>query len=123
MSDVPNVTRQEVAVRPRHRFFLEGPFHSQKAASKLLNNAFYAYLTLINQAVGWVRPQPHSRIGVVVGTVALWAKRCRSFTVVVAVECPVMVEVGEESFGDRVRAHPEEVYGAIGRWWRNARSD
>ena len=57
MSDVPNVTRQEVTVRARHRFFLEGPFHGQKAPSKLLNDASYAYLTLINQAVGWVRPQ------------------------------------------------------------------
>jgi hypothetical protein len=42
--DVPNVTRQKVAVRSRHRFFLEGPFHGQKAASKLLNDAFYATL-------------------------------------------------------------------------------
>jgi hypothetical protein len=42
--DVPNVTRQKVAVRSRHRFFLEGPFHGQKAASKLLNDPFYATL-------------------------------------------------------------------------------
>jgi hypothetical protein len=35
-------------------FFLEGPFHGQKAPSKLLNDAFDAYLTLVNQAVGWV---------------------------------------------------------------------
>jgi hypothetical protein len=40
MGDVPNVTRQEVTVRARHRFFLEGPFHGQKAASKLLNDPF-----------------------------------------------------------------------------------
>jgi hypothetical protein len=44
MTDVPNVTRQEVTVRARHRFFLEGPFHGQKAASKLLNDPFYATL-------------------------------------------------------------------------------
>jgi hypothetical protein len=42
--DVPNVTRQKVAVRSRHRSFLEGPFHGQKAASKLLNDPFYATL-------------------------------------------------------------------------------
>ena len=54
--NVPNATRQEVTVRARHRFFLEGPFHVQKVRSKLLNDAFYAYLTAINQAVGWVRP-------------------------------------------------------------------
>jgi hypothetical protein len=30
--DVPNVTRQEVTVRARHRFSLEGPFHGQKAS-------------------------------------------------------------------------------------------
>ena len=56
MGHVPDVAWQEMAVRARHRFFLEGPFHGQKAASKLLNDAFYAYLTLINQAVAWVRP-------------------------------------------------------------------
>jgi hypothetical protein len=44
MTDVPNVTREEVTVRARHRFFLEGPFHGQKAASKLLNDPFYATL-------------------------------------------------------------------------------
>jgi hypothetical protein len=53
--DVPNVTRLEVTVRARHRSFLEGTFHGQKAASKLLNDAFYAYLKLINQGVGRVR--------------------------------------------------------------------
>jgi hypothetical protein len=26
----------------RHRFFLESPFHGEKAASKLLNDPFYA---------------------------------------------------------------------------------
>jgi hypothetical protein len=60
--DVPNVTRQEVTVRARHRFFLEGHFHGPKAASKLLNDAFYACLELINQAVGWVRPQTPSKL-------------------------------------------------------------
>ena len=39
-----------------HRFFLEGPSNGQKAASKVLNDAFYACLELINQAVGWVQP-------------------------------------------------------------------
>jgi hypothetical protein len=51
------VPQQEIVVAGQHRFFLEGPFHGQKAASKLLNDAFYAYLTLVNQAVGWVRPR------------------------------------------------------------------
>jgi hypothetical protein len=45
MSDVPNVTREEVTVRARHRIFLEGSFSRQKAASKLLNDAFYALLS------------------------------------------------------------------------------
>ena len=31
MIDVPDISRQEVTVRARHRFFLEGPFHGQKA--------------------------------------------------------------------------------------------
>jgi hypothetical protein len=30
------------SVGARHRSFLEGPFHGQKAAPKLLNNALYA---------------------------------------------------------------------------------
>jgi len=30
VSDVPDLTRQEVTVRARQRFFLEGPFHGQK---------------------------------------------------------------------------------------------
>jgi hypothetical protein len=59
--DVPNVTREEVTIRARHRFFLEGSFYGQKAASKLLNDAFYAYLKLINQAVGGVRPTAPER--------------------------------------------------------------
>jgi hypothetical protein len=51
MTEMPNVTRQEVTVRARHRFFLEGPFYRQKAASKFLNDPFYAYLTLSNQEI------------------------------------------------------------------------
>jgi hypothetical protein len=56
MSDVPDMAWQKMTVRARHRFLLEGPFHGQKAAFKLFNDAFYPYFTLINQAVGWVRP-------------------------------------------------------------------
>jgi hypothetical protein len=41
--DVPDMTRQEVTVCARHRF-LRGAFSSQKLASKLLIDAFYATL-------------------------------------------------------------------------------
>jgi hypothetical protein len=80
MSNVPDVTREEITVRARHRFFLEGPFQVQKASrihsdnglndlnvAKRLNDwngfqlrpndAFLGYLTLANQAVGSVRPE------------------------------------------------------------------
>jgi|SRR5215468_1027599 len=30
MSDVPDVSGQEIAIGARHRFFLEGPFHDQE---------------------------------------------------------------------------------------------
>jgi hypothetical protein len=54
--NVWNVARIVNGGSGAHRFFLEGPFHGQKAPSKLLNDAVYAYLTLIDQAVGGVRP-------------------------------------------------------------------
>jgi hypothetical protein len=49
--------RLEQPVQVAASILLRSSFHGQKAASKLLNDAFYAYLRLINQAVGWVRPQ------------------------------------------------------------------
>src|SRR4029453_730520 len=60
--DVPNVTRQKVAVRSRHRFFLEGPFHGQKAASKLLNDPFM--LPYVDKSRSWLGPtRQHGCIG------------------------------------------------------------
>ena len=44
VSDVPDITRQEVTVRARHRSFLEIAFRRQKATSKSLDDAFYAIL-------------------------------------------------------------------------------
>ena len=41
MSDVPDVTWQEIAVDAQHRVSLEATFRRQKAVSKLLNDAFY----------------------------------------------------------------------------------
>jgi hypothetical protein len=46
MRDVPDVSRQEVAVRAWHPVSLEGTFRPQKRASKLLSGAFYANLKL-----------------------------------------------------------------------------
>jgi len=43
-------------VGARHRVSLEIAFRRQKAAAKLLNDAFYAYLMLLNQDVALVRP-------------------------------------------------------------------
>ena len=40
--DVPDVSRQEVAVGSRHRLFLEGSFEGKNWPSKLLIDAFYA---------------------------------------------------------------------------------
>ena len=74
MGDVPDVARQEVAVRSRHRISLEARFQGQKAVSKLSNDCLYANVTSIDQAVGPVRPNPwvmsstpasHARRGVV----------------------------------------------------------
>jgi hypothetical protein len=70
MTEMSNVTREELTVRARHRIFLEGPFHGQKQPNPLRqqferferseaierldrlslrpNDAFYAYLKLIN---------------------------------------------------------------------------
>jgi hypothetical protein len=47
-----------MAVRARHCSFLEGPFHRQKAASKLLNDAFYAPLELIIKQLAGSDPPP-----------------------------------------------------------------
>jgi hypothetical protein len=70
--DVPDVARQEVAVRSRHRISLEARFQDQKAASKLLTTPFMLWhvdksrswpgptrsmdLSLSKQEVGLVRP-------------------------------------------------------------------
>jgi hypothetical protein len=40
VSDVPDVTGQEMAIGARHRFSLEVAFRVQKATSKLLNDGF-----------------------------------------------------------------------------------
>jgi hypothetical protein len=40
VSDVPDMTGQKMAVGSRHRFPLEVTFRLQKAAAKLLNDAF-----------------------------------------------------------------------------------
>jgi len=43
--DVPNVSRQEVAVGSRHHLFLDGGFEGKNWPSKLLIDAFYAILS------------------------------------------------------------------------------
>jgi hypothetical protein len=42
MRDVPDVSRQEVAIRARHQVSLDVAFRPQKRASKRLTGAFYA---------------------------------------------------------------------------------
>ena len=42
--NVPNITRDKITIRSRHRLFLEAHFQRQKAASKPLKDAFYATL-------------------------------------------------------------------------------
>jgi hypothetical protein len=56
MSDVPDVTWQEIAVDAQHRVSLEATFRRQKAVSKLLNDAFYDALYREIKAVAPVRP-------------------------------------------------------------------
>ena len=56
MGDVPDLARQEVAVPSRHRISLEAHFQDQKPASKLLKNAFYSNVPLINKQL--VRSDP-----------------------------------------------------------------
>ena len=56
MRDVPDVAGQKMAISARHHFFLEVVFRLQKATAKLLNDAFYDTLGLLNQKVALVRP-------------------------------------------------------------------
>jgi hypothetical protein len=57
VSDVPNVTREKMTVCARHRFSLEVAFRLQKAAAKLLNNAFYAILYCQIKKLPWPTPE------------------------------------------------------------------
>jgi hypothetical protein len=54
---VPDVPRQEVAIRARHEFFLKVTFRAKKRTFNRLTGAFYAKL---NQEVPLVRPKPGS---------------------------------------------------------------
>jgi hypothetical protein len=58
--DVPDMTRQKVAVGSRHRSFLEGPFHGQKATSKPLKDGFYAAFHYKTNNLAWSDPEPVS---------------------------------------------------------------
>lgn len=55
VSDVPDVTREKMAVCARHRFSLEATFRLSKAAAKHLTRCLLCYLSLANQDVG--RPE------------------------------------------------------------------
>ena len=57
MSDGPDVTGQKMAVGAWHRFPLEVTFRLQKAAAKLLNDAFYAILCCEIKKLSWSDPQ------------------------------------------------------------------
>jgi hypothetical protein len=53
VSDVPDVSRQEVTVRARHRFSLEASFQRQKGTSKLLSNGFHGTLYCQIKKLPW----------------------------------------------------------------------
>jgi hypothetical protein len=53
VSDVPNVTRQKVAVAS---FFLEVAFRLEKSTAKLLNDAFYATFYCQIKMLSWSDP-------------------------------------------------------------------
>ena len=56
VSDVPEITRQEVAVGARHRSSLEDAFRPQKVTSKLLTDAFYATFSCQIKNFPWSDP-------------------------------------------------------------------
>src|SRR5918996_4710946 len=56
--NVPEMAREKMTIRSRHRVFLKSHFQDQKETSKLLNDAFYAMFRYRIKQLPWSDPAP-----------------------------------------------------------------